>query len=50
MDKMKLQEIFPIGTKYSAYRDRTDKNWEKTLVICKNAAWTRSGSMLHGEP
>ena len=29
MDKMKLQEIFPIGTKYSAYRDRTDKNWEK---------------------
>lgn len=24
----KLQSLFPIGTKYSAYRDRTSRHWE----------------------
>lgn len=29
MDKRKqLQELFPIGTKYGIYRDRTDRLWE----------------------
>ncbi len=31
----KLQEIFPIGTKYSAYRDRTDRHWEKDFSNMK---------------
>lgn len=36
MDKQKkLQEIFPIGTKYSAYRDRTDRHWEKDFTNMK---------------
>lgn len=25
---LKLQEAFPIGTKYAAYRDRTDRYWD----------------------
>ena len=24
----KLKMLFPIGTKYSAYRDRSSRNWE----------------------
>lgn len=36
MDQQKkLQEIFPIGTKYSAYRDRTDRHWEKDFSNMK---------------
>ncbi len=36
MDKTtKLQGIFPIGTKYSAYRDRTDRHWEKDFSNMK---------------
>jgi len=31
----KLQEIFPIGTKYSAYRDRTDRYWEVDFANMK---------------
>ncbi len=31
----KLQELFPIGTHYGAYRDRTDKCWEKDFANMK---------------
>lgn len=34
-NQRKLQEIFPIGTKYSAYRDRTDRHWDKDFVNMK---------------
>lgn len=34
-NQRKLQEIFPIGTKYSAYRDRTDRHWEKDFSNMK---------------
>ncbi|MCL2034758.1 MAG: beta-galactosidase [Oscillospiraceae bacterium] len=31
----KLQEIFPIGTKYAAYRDRTDRHWDVDFANMK---------------
>lgn len=34
-NQKKLQEIFPIGTKYSAYRDRTDRHWDKDFANMK---------------
>lgn len=36
MDKRKrLQELFPIGTKYGIYRDRTDRLWETDFANMK---------------
>lgn len=33
--RQELQELFPIGTKYAAYRDRTDRCWETDFANMK---------------
>ena len=45
----KLKMLFPIGTKYSAYRDRSSRNWEYDFRNMKDCGMDTVRFMLPGE-